>query len=234
MLQGTDLLVKSPGVPGETRLVAGAHARHSRVERDRARRAAASEPDSRRHRDERKDDDVGAPRCDLRAAGRPGRGRGQHRPPADLARRLGRAGHLDRLRAVVLPARGRRARSVLASRCSSTSSRTISTGTARSSGTWTRSSASSRQQTEDDTAVLPRGFGPVPGAARRVEFRRDDPLPAEPRIPGPHNRENAAAATAAARVAGIADDAIAEALRTFPGVPASHRARSRGRAASAT
>jgi len=74
-------------------------------------------------------------------------------------------------------------------------------------------------QTEDDTAVVPRGFGPVPGAARRVEFRFDDPLPAEPRIPGPHNRENAAAATAAARAAGIEDDAIAEALRTFPGVP---------------
>jgi UDP-N-acetylmuramoylalanine--D-glutamate ligase len=74
-------------------------------------------------------------------------------------------------------------------------------------------------QTEDDTAVVPRAFGPVPGAARRVEFRFDDPLPAEPRIPGPHNRENAAAATAAARAAGIGDEAIAEALRTFPGVP---------------
>ena len=75
------------------------------------------------------------------------------------------------------------------------------------------------QQTEDDVAVLPRGFGEVPGGAVRVEFQWDDPLPAEPRIPGPHNRENAAAATAAARSAGIGDDAIAEALRTFPGVP---------------
>jgi UDP-N-acetylmuramoylalanine--D-glutamate ligase len=74
-------------------------------------------------------------------------------------------------------------------------------------------------QTEDDTAVVPRGFGEVPGAARRVEFRFDDPLPAEPRVPGAHNRENAAAATAAARAAGMPDDAIAEALRTFPGVP---------------
>ncbi len=73
-------------------------------------------------------------------------------------------------------------------------------------------------QTEDDIAVVPRGFGEVPGGARRVEFRFDDPLPAEPRIPGPHNRENAAAATAAARAAGIDDEAIAEALRTFPGV----------------
>ena len=70
-----------------------------------------------------------------------------------------------------------------------------------------------------DTAVVPRGFLPVPGAARRVEFRWDDPLPAEPLIPGQHNRENAAAATAAARAAGASEDRIAEALRTFPGVP---------------
>jgi UDP-N-acetylmuramoylalanine--D-glutamate ligase len=75
------------------------------------------------------------------------------------------------------------------------------------------------QQTEDDTAVLPRGFDDVPGGAVRVEFQWDDPLPAEPLIPGPHNRENAAAATAAARIAGIPDDAIAQALTTFPGVP---------------
>jgi UDP-N-acetylmuramoylalanine--D-glutamate ligase len=62
--------------------------------------------------------------------------------------------------------------------------------------------------------VVPRGFG-VDG----IEFSADDPLPAEPLIPGRHNRENAAAATAAARAAGVSDDAIAEALRTFPGVP---------------
>ncbi len=73
-------------------------------------------------------------------------------------------------------------------------------------------------QTEADTAVVPRDFGAIPGGADRVEFRHDDPLPAEPLIPGEHNRENAAAATAAARAAGIGDDAIAEALRTFPGV----------------
>ncbi len=73
-------------------------------------------------------------------------------------------------------------------------------------------------QGADDTAVLPRGFGPVPGAAGRLEFDGGDPLPAEPLIPGAHNRENAAAAVAAARAAGLPDDAIAEALRTFPGV----------------
>jgi len=73
-------------------------------------------------------------------------------------------------------------------------------------------------QTEADVAVVPRDFGVIPGGADRVEFRADDPLPAELLIPGEHNRENAAAATAAARAAGIEDDAIAEALRTFPGV----------------
>jgi UDP-N-acetylmuramoylalanine--D-glutamate ligase len=62
--------------------------------------------------------------------------------------------------------------------------------------------------------VVPRGLG-LPG----IEFSADDPLPAEPLIPGPHNRENAAAATAAARAAGLAEEAIAEGLRTFPGVP---------------
>jgi UDP-N-acetylmuramoylalanine--D-glutamate ligase len=74
-------------------------------------------------------------------------------------------------------------------------------------------------QAEDDTAVVPHGFPPVPGRGRRVEFHADDPLPAEPRIPGTHNRENAAAATAAARALGVSDERIAEALTTFPGVP---------------
>ena len=60
-------------------------------------------------------------------------------------------------------------------------------------------------QQATDVAVVPRGFAPVPGRARRTEFAGDDPLPAEPRIPGAHNRENAAAATAAARAAGIGD-----------------------------
>src|SRR6185437_8303636 len=63
-------------------------------------------------------------------------------------------------------------------------------------------------------AVVPRGLGHA-----GIEFAADDPLPAEPLIRGAHNRENAAAATAAARAAGVGDDAIAEALRTFRGVP---------------
>jgi|SRR5579884_128642 len=62
--------------------------------------------------------------------------------------------------------------------------------------------------------IVPRGLG-LDG----IEFAADDDLPAEPALPGVHNRENAAAATAAARAFGIDDDAIAEALRTFAGVP---------------
>jgi len=62
--------------------------------------------------------------------------------------------------------------------------------------------------------IVPRGSG-LDG----IEFSADDPLPAEPLLRGAHNRENAAAATAAARAAGIDDAAIAEGLRTFPGVP---------------
>jgi UDP-N-acetylmuramoylalanine--D-glutamate ligase len=63
------------------------------------------------------------------------------------------------------------------------------------------------------TKIVPRGFG-----SDGIEFAANDPLPANPRMPGEHNLENAAAATAAARAVGIADEAIAEALRTFPGV----------------
>jgi UDP-N-acetylmuramoylalanine--D-glutamate ligase len=75
------------------------------------------------------------------------------------------------------------------------------------------------RQEEEDWAVVPRGFGEIPGRARRVEFAAEDALPAEPLLRGRHNRENAAAATAAARAAGIDDGSIAEALATFTGVP---------------
>jgi UDP-N-acetylmuramoylalanine--D-glutamate ligase len=61
--------------------------------------------------------------------------------------------------------------------------------------------------------VVPRGSG-----LGGTEFASDDPLPAEPLIRGSHNRENAAAATAAARAVGLADSALAVALQTFPGV----------------
>ena len=64
------------------------------------------------------------------------------------------------------------------------------------------------------TKIAPRGLG-----LEGIEFGADDPLPAEPLLPGRHNRENAAAAAAAARAAGLDDVAIARGLATFPGVP---------------
>ena len=73
-------------------------------------------------------------------------------------------------------------------------------------------------QRAEDTAVVPRGYAAVPGSGRRVEFAAADPLPAEPLIAGAHNRENAAAATAAARAVGVGDAQIAAALRSFRGV----------------
>jgi UDP-N-acetylmuramoylalanine--D-glutamate ligase len=73
-------------------------------------------------------------------------------------------------------------------------------------------------QGDGDIAVVPIGFGDIPGNAARVEFEPSDSLPAEPKIPGAHNRENAAAATAAGRAVGIEETRIAEALETFPGV----------------
>jgi len=62
--------------------------------------------------------------------------------------------------------------------------------------------------------IVPRGLG-LDG----IEFSAGDALPAEPRLRGAHNRENAAAATAAARAAGVSEDHIAAALQSFPGVP---------------
>jgi UDP-N-acetylmuramoylalanine--D-glutamate ligase len=61
--------------------------------------------------------------------------------------------------------------------------------------------------------VVPRGLG-----LEGIEFSADDELPAEPRLPGRHNRANAAAAVAAARAVGIDDGPLAEALEAFAGV----------------
>jgi UDP-N-acetylmuramoylalanine--D-glutamate ligase len=68
------------------------------------------------------------------------------------------------------------------------------------------------------------------GAGRRVEFHRPEggviELDGEPLVAtgelsllGPHNAENAAGAAAAASALGIERSAIAQALRSFPGVP---------------
>ena len=73
-------------------------------------------------------------------------------------------------------------------------------------------------QTPEQVAVVPPGVD-VPGAGRRIEFG-GLPLPAEEiRLRGAHNLENAMGASAAAIASGVPADAVAAALRTFPGVP---------------
>jgi UDP-N-acetylmuramoylalanine--D-glutamate ligase len=74
------------------------------------------------------------------------------------------------------------------------------------------------RQTADQVAIAPRGIE-LPGAARRLD-PGDLPVPAaEVRLRGPHNLENAIAASAAASAAGVPATAVAAALRTFAGVP---------------
>jgi UDP-N-acetylmuramoylalanine--D-glutamate ligase len=61
----------------------------------------------------------------------------------------------------------------------------------------------------------------LPGRARVVDLAEvplDDGLEGSA-LPGPHNARNARAATAVALAMGIQREAVAEALRTFPGVP---------------
>jgi UDP-N-acetylmuramoylalanine--D-glutamate ligase len=73
-------------------------------------------------------------------------------------------------------------------------------------------------QTPEQVAVVPPGVE-VPGSGRRIEFG-ELPLAAEEmRLRGAHNLENAMAASAAATAAGVPQEAVAAALRSFPGVP---------------
>jgi UDP-N-acetylmuramoylalanine--D-glutamate ligase len=77
------------------------------------------------------------------------------------------------------------------------------------------------RQSPDQLAVLPPGVE-VPGEARRVRFGDPAELPlppAEIRLRGPHNLENAMGASAAALGTGVPEGAVAEALRSFAGVP---------------
>ncbi|HZC12926.1 MAG TPA: Mur ligase family protein, partial [Thermoleophilaceae bacterium] len=78
-----------------------------------------------------------------------------------------------------------------------------------------------RNQTPEQVAVAPAELE-LPGAGRRVTFGDPAELPLAPeeiRLRGPHNLENAMGASAAAVASGIPPDAVAEALRSFAGVP---------------
>jgi UDP-N-acetylmuramoylalanine--D-glutamate ligase len=74
------------------------------------------------------------------------------------------------------------------------------------------------RQTPDQVAIAPDWIE-LPGEGRRVPLALP-PLPEdEIRLRGPHNLENASAASTAASAAGVPAEAIAEALRSFAGVP---------------
>lgn len=69
-----------------------------------------------------------------------------------------------------------------------------------------------------DTAIAPGALLPeVPGDGAAIDLDLVE-LPAEPALPGAHNRVNAQAVTAACRARGLGEEVIAEALRTFGGV----------------
>jgi UDP-N-acetylmuramoylalanine--D-glutamate ligase len=71
-------------------------------------------------------------------------------------------------------------------------------------------------QDPSDFAIVPPGYG-WPLRAQRIDYVAADSH--EVRLRGRHNLQNAGAARAAARARGIAEEAIAEALATFGGVP---------------
>ena len=109
LLQGIDLVVKSPGVPGETRARRErARARRSRVGRDRARRRGSSRTRSSASRGRT----ARRPRASSSARSSVPHGRSVEvagnvgRPLTSLVGTVGRR-RMDRLRALLVPARGR-------------------------------------------------------------------------------------------------------------------------------
>jgi UDP-N-acetylmuramoylalanine--D-glutamate ligase len=77
------------------------------------------------------------------------------------------------------------------------------------------------RQRADQVAIGPKGLE-LPGLARRTDFGEPAELPLAPeeiRLRGPHNLENAMAASAAALSNGVPGPAVAGALRRFAGVP---------------
>jgi UDP-N-acetylmuramoylalanine--D-glutamate ligase len=74
-------------------------------------------------------------------------------------------------------------------------------------------------QSDDDVAVVPRGFSPS-GPARIVRYGEgpEAELADEITLPGEHNRKNGMAAAAVCLACGVDRDAVAAGLRSFRGV----------------
>ena len=207
LLDGVELLVKSPGVPREAPLVAEAERRGieiwSEVELGyrllRPRLIGVTGTNGK------------TTTCELLGAMLPAGpvGRRQRRPRADRPRRRDRARRARGLRAVELPARGR-ARARLRDR-----------GPAQPRARPPRPARIVRGLPRGEAADLRarrRRRSSRRARPRRVEFSAGDPLPAEPL--------SAARTTARTRprrppqhARPALEEQIAEALRTFPGVP---------------
>jgi UDP-N-acetylmuramoylalanine--D-glutamate ligase len=71
---------------------------------------------------------------------------------------------------------------------------------------------------DPDSRDMAAWLGSRPAGVVRVSGA-EVPLVAGPALPGAHNAQNAAAATAMARFFGVSDDIIAAALLSFPGLP---------------
>ena len=151
------------------------------------------------------------------------------RPLCDLAGRV-RPGHLDRLRAVQLPAGGHRQLPRAGGRGAAGHARSPRPPRHVRPTTCASKLRLFENQTADDTAVL-NGDDPVlraaemPGAGRRVWFDRDqsDRIDWEhSAIRGDHNLENALAAAAAAEAVGVSRARRATA-RCASSLPPPHR-----------
>jgi UDP-N-acetylmuramoylalanine--D-glutamate ligase len=212
LLQGVELVVKSPGVPGESPLAATARARGLPIwsEVELGYRLLGENPFLGVTGTNGKTTTAELLGAILRAAGRPVEVAGNvGRPLTDVAEAVG-AGT-----SVVCELSSFQLEDVHTLACDVAVLLNLEPDHLDRHGTFAAYREAKLRIFERARArIVPRGLG-LDGIA----FTGDDPLPAEPRIPGAHNRENAAAATAAARAAGIEDRAIAEALRTFPGVP---------------
>ena len=225
LLDGVEVLVKSPGVPGEAPLVAAARERGIPVwsEIELAARLLPNPILGVTGTNGK------TTTTELLGAMLGARTAGQRRHGAERARRRRAGGRMDRLRALELPARGRRPLPAADRRAAQPRARPPRPAR-QLRGVPGREAADLREPGRPTTSPsCPAASAPVPGAARRVEFAADDELPAEPLIPGAHNRENAAAATAAARAAGLDDAAIAAGAAHVPRRRAPARARGRDR-----
>ena len=219
LLQGVELVIKSPGVPGESPLVAAARrggvAVWSEIElgyrlldppilgitgtNGKTTRSSSSAPSSVL----------------------PG---GRSRSPATSAVRLPRSTGSTRDTWVVCELSSFQLEDVVHFRAQVAALLDLEPDHLDRHGTFEAaaekpSCALSNARDPNDVAVVPRGFGPVPGRGRRVEVDADDQLPAEPAIPGsaqPRERRRRVRGRAGAGNRGLA---VARALRSFPGVP---------------